>query len=184
MSQPFKCAKDARTIISDKVMISREALVLTLQAVHMNIGFFWLIKLKFRPCYLAVNSKRTSQLLQHWTIISHVTTMFDVLVHITTKDKEARNTLRICLNSSRGPPFELRWLLEEHWWAFNARGGRLASWTVRVNRADRELIKDGGAQCVRGATQNPTRGYLWEIRVGDAETAWGKLLGNHLTCTL
>jgi len=40
MSQPFKCAKDARTIISDKVMISREALVLTLQAVHMNIGFF------------------------------------------------------------------------------------------------------------------------------------------------
>uniref|UniRef100_A0A0A9GEG5 Uncharacterized protein n=1 Tax=Arundo donax TaxID=35708 RepID=A0A0A9GEG5_ARUDO len=75
------------------------------------------------------------------------------------KTRRDSTTLRFCQRySSRGPPFELRRLLEEQWWAFNARGRRFASWTVRVDRADGKLVEDRGAQRVRGTTHDPARG--------------------------
>lgn len=54
--------------------------------------------------------------------------------------------------------------------AFDARGRRLALRTMQVDWADRELVEDGGAQCVSGAAHDTTR-ELREIIVRDAEAA-------------
>lgn len=146
---------------------------LAIEAIHMNIGLFHtLIDQQTQQILLPGES----QLPQDWTTTSLVTT------YSTPLPKTTIITLRICCHSSRGPPLELRRSLEEQWRTFHARWRRFASWTVRVDGADRKLVEHRRAQCVRGATHDPSRGYLGEIRVRYTEATWSELFSDHLAC--
>lgn len=138
----------------------------------------WLIKQTQQ--YLATWRKSATTRLDHQFPLSPPS-------YPTSLAKTAITALRRFV-SSRGPPLELMRLVEEQrrtfhaWWG----RGRFASWTVRADGADGKLVEHRRAQRVRGAAthDHPSRGYLREIRVRDAEATWSELFGDHLARAL